>query len=56
MIFVAGFSCYIGRAFAGLPVGARSHQTHWDFFYARQIIRTFNLTTKRSTAPNRGRG
>lgn len=56
MIFVAGFSCYVGRAFAGLPVGCRSHQTHWDIFYARQIIRTFDLTTKRSTAPNRGRG
>lgn len=56
MIFVAGFSCYVGRAFAGLPVGARLRQTHWDFFYARQLVRTFDLTTKRSTAPNRGRG
>lgn len=56
MIFVAGFGCYIGRAFAHLPVGCRSHQTHWDFFYARQLIRTFDLTTKHSTAPNRGRG
>jgi transposase len=56
MIFVAGFSCYVGRAFANLPVGCRSHQTHWDFFYARQLIRTFDLTTKHSTAPNRGRG
>lgn len=56
MIFVAGFSCYVGRAFAHLPVGCRSHQTHWDIFYARQLIRTFDLNTKHSTAPNRGRG
>jgi putative transposase len=56
MIFAPGFSCYIGRAFAGLPIGARSHQTHWDFYYARQLIRTFDLTTKQSRAPHWGRG